>query len=194
MAPHEVQRRTPADYRVMPWKNGRGSTTEIAVHPADATVTDERPFLYRLSLAALDGPGPFSPFPGVDRIILQTSGKPMTLGHGARGEHALSPLVPYRFSGDAPTDGRLEGRATDLNVMTRRGRATAHAEVVTLEDGAAWRVPRSATHTLVHLLSGALGGEATAVAGETLVAPAAPEALRLHAQGAVHAVLVMVRF
>src|SRR5262245_35147508 len=121
------------DYVRMPWKNGGGTTEEILVHPA-----------FRLSLATVATSGPFSVFPGIDRVILQLSGKPMTLVHGrvcragegeSLGSHTLTPLVPYRFSGDWATDSRIDGQAEDLNLMTRRGAATAHAESLRLQSG-----------------------------------------------------------
>ncbi|MGH8415137.1 MAG: HutD family protein, partial [Gammaproteobacteria bacterium] len=44
-----VYRLIPANYRRMPWKNGCGWTTEIAVFPADAGLTG-KPFDWRVSL------------------------------------------------------------------------------------------------------------------------------------------------
>ena len=56
------------DCCVMPWKNGYGSTTELAVEPPDAALDR---FDWRVSVAELRGSGPFSTFPGYDRIIVQ---------------------------------------------------------------------------------------------------------------------------
>ena len=51
---------TPNDYRSMPWKNGAGRTTEIAVHPAGAALDA---FAWRVSIADIERDGPFSRFP-----------------------------------------------------------------------------------------------------------------------------------
>jgi environmental stress-induced protein Ves len=51
----------------VPWKNGGGTTRQLAVGPADATADD---FLWRLSIARIDAPGSFSVFSGIDRTIL----------------------------------------------------------------------------------------------------------------------------
>jgi environmental stress-induced protein Ves len=47
----------------MPWKNGGGETTEIAVFPDGAGLSD---FDWRVSMARVDGDGPFSSFPGIE--------------------------------------------------------------------------------------------------------------------------------
>lgn len=122
----------PADYRVMPWKNGLGTTTEIAVHPPGAGLDA---FTYRLSIADLTTSGPFSTFAGVDRIIVQLEGAPMTLAHEGSGEHRLALLVPHRFAGEVATHGTLAPPpARDFNVMVRR--ALASADLVVHQLGA----------------------------------------------------------
>ena len=59
----------PGDYRLMPWKNGLGTTTEIAIHPAEADLAGQ-PFDWRVSMADVTTDGEFSRFPGYDRSIL----------------------------------------------------------------------------------------------------------------------------
>ncbi|MBN0683270.1 HutD family protein, partial [Pseudomonas aeruginosa] len=54
---------------VTPWKNGAGETREIICVPAP-----DAPFLWRASIATLQADGPFSPFPGVDRVITLLAG------------------------------------------------------------------------------------------------------------------------
>ena len=55
----------PADYKRMPWKNGGGMTTELAVYPSDAGDA----FDWRISIADIETSGPFSTFAGYDRVI-----------------------------------------------------------------------------------------------------------------------------
>lgn len=106
----------------MPWKNGGGSTTEIAVDPPGAGVADA--FLWRLSLARVERSGPFSPFPGYERSIMLMSGGGMALDFGDHGGARLErPFEPVGFQGEWPTTATLlGGPSEDFNVMTDRAR------------------------------------------------------------------------
>lgn len=109
-----------ADHRMMPWKNGGGFTREVAVEPGDAA-TDA--FDWRISIADVALDGPFSLFPGVDRVIVVVGGAGMVLRAGEAFPVTLdTAAAPYAFPGDVPAGARLiAGPITDLNVMTRRG-------------------------------------------------------------------------
>ncbi len=110
-----------ADCRVMPWKNGGGTTTEIAVAPEGASLSD---FDWRISMADVASDGPFSLFPGIDRTLSVLSGNGIALAFGSGSAVTLLPgSPPHAFAGDAAVVGQLiDGPITDLNVMTRRGR------------------------------------------------------------------------
>lgn len=112
-----------------PWKNGGGSTREIAAFPAESGSAD---FEWRLSVAEVAQDGPFSAFPGIDRQILLWRGEGLRLRAGASLDHRLDRAgVPFAFDGEAAVTAALLGGPTlDLNVMTRRGRW--RAEVCTL--------------------------------------------------------------
>lgn len=110
-----------SECRTTPWKNGGGSTTEIAVAPAGASLDD---FDWRISTARVASDGPFSEFPGIDRTLAVVRGEGLVL---TIGQHAPLTLAcgsePISFPGDVPTSARLTaGEIGDLNVMTRRGR------------------------------------------------------------------------
>ncbi|MEU6822403.1 HutD family protein [Streptomyces atriruber] len=108
-------------YRSVPWKNGGGITREVA-DGAD----------WRVSVADVDGDGAFSAFPGLDRVITPVEGEGMVLTVDGTA-CPVGPLSPFAFPGDATTDCRLTaGAVRNLNVMTRRGRATAQVEIVTV--------------------------------------------------------------
>jgi environmental stress-induced protein Ves len=62
-----MRKLVPADYRVIPWKNGGGTTTEIFIHPEGAGWDT---FEWRAGIADIAQSGPFSSFPGIDRSIL----------------------------------------------------------------------------------------------------------------------------
>ena len=105
----------------MPWKNGGGSTTEIAIGPAGASLDA---FDWRISMARVATDGPFSTFDGIDRTLAVIKGGGMELTIGDQAAVVLgSDTAPLAFPGDVPTTARLlAGEITDLNVMTRHGR------------------------------------------------------------------------
>lgn len=158
----------------MRWKNGLGTTTEIAVNPPGAGLDE---FTWRVSIADLGASGPFSAFAGVDRILVQIEGAPMTLTHPG-SENRLTLLAPYHFAGELETYGALESPpARDFNVMVRRERASAEVSVHTLAAGETARA-RGAETTMVYVLRGAVsvdvGGDVQAVAAnETLIVTSA---------------------
>jgi environmental stress-induced protein Ves len=117
---------TAADFRRLPWQNGRGSTLEL-VRRDDAAGT----LSWRLSVADVVEPGPFSPLPGIDRVITLIDGDGFDLDFGgARPPAALRPFEPLAFSGDWPTTATMvHGPSRDFNVMTARGRITAEVEM-----------------------------------------------------------------
>ncbi|MFF4357345.1 HutD family protein [Streptomyces sp. NPDC001604] len=118
-----------ADERpAVPWKNGGGLTREIASSPSRAGMSD---FVWRVSLADVAEPGPFSRFEGVDRIITLVDGPGMVLTFDGTSHTVAERYVPFPFPGEAATDCRLlGGPLVDFNVMVRRGRATAQVEIV----------------------------------------------------------------
>ena len=107
------------DYPSRPWKNGGGTTRDILVSPAGASLED---FDWRLSLAQVDRDGPFSRFDGVDRTLVLLSGA-MTL-HAPDRRIELVRNEPVEFPGERAINATVSGATLDFNVMTRRGRAT----------------------------------------------------------------------
>ncbi|RZL95619.1 MAG: HutD family protein [Variovorax sp.] len=115
---------------VTPWKNGGGTTREIASWPPGAALDD---FGWRVSIATIATAGPFSAFAGVDRSIMLLDGDGVRLrsADGAVDHRLDVPHRPFAFSGDAPIDCTLLGGASsDFNVMTRRGRWRAEVQVL----------------------------------------------------------------
>ncbi|MGB8814929.1 MAG: HutD family protein [Paracoccaceae bacterium] len=104
---------TPADYRTMPWANGRGQTVEmLRVDGSDG-------LLWRLSMASVVEDGPFSIFPGIERNLTVISGP----GFDLVGTVSLrcERLVPVAFAGDVPiAAANVVGACDDFNVMTAR--------------------------------------------------------------------------
>jgi environmental stress-induced protein Ves len=82
-------------------------------------------FEWRVSLADVAADGPFSVFPGVDRVLTVIAGDGLVLEVEGKTER-LQPGVPFAFPGDADVVARLtSGPIRDLNVMVRRGAWTA---------------------------------------------------------------------
>ncbi|MEJ8634366.1 HutD family protein [Streptomyces sp. MS2.AVA.5] len=133
--------------RAVPWKNGGGTTREVAVAP-DGAGTDD--FDWRISLADVGVDGPFSAFPGVERILTVADGAGMELTVGGERTVADQRYRPYAFPGDVPTDGRLlGGPVVNFNVMYRRDRTECRTSVVRGE--AAPEVPPGSTVVVVAL-------------------------------------------
>lgn len=122
------------DYKTVPWKNGGGTTAEIAVFPPDATMET---FLWRLSMADVGSDGPFSAFPDIDRTLTLLEGDGMALEIEGRDPVILDPYAaPLAFPGDVPVMARLVGGPIrDLNVMSRRGRFTHGVERLEIDGG-----------------------------------------------------------
>ncbi|HTN13151.1 MAG TPA: HutD family protein [Acetobacteraceae bacterium] len=101
-----------------PWKNGGGETAEIVAAPHGAGIDD---FAWRISTAIVAGSGPFSLFPGIDRVLAVLEGGAVTLTLGGSSHRLDSASAPFAFPGDLPVGARLEGAALlDFNVMVRR--------------------------------------------------------------------------
>lgn len=137
-----------SDYRVMAWKNGGGTTTEIHVsRPGTGN------FDWRVSIATVNADGPFSIFPGYDRHIMVLDGKGMTLKVGDKGPFHLAPLEPFSFAGDAAVTGLLaHGPVRDFNLMVRRDYGHGTLRVHQCAD--AYLVGSANAQHLVHIMDG----------------------------------------
>jgi len=152
----EILHLTPAAARRQPWKNGRGQTEELAIWPAGASF-ERGDFDWRIALAAIDLAGPFSAFPGFERVLVVMRGAGLRLDHGAAAPIATVPrLQPHRFSGEWPTTATLiDGPVSDFNVLVRRG--AAHGSIRVLRaDARPLQEPPHAGHTFIHVVTGTL--------------------------------------
>lgn len=113
-----------ASLKAAPWAGG--VTRQIAAGP------DPKNWDWRLSMAEVAKAGPFTPMPGIDRIITVIEGELIALTvDGA--EQALEKFRPFRFSGDAETSASLPtGALKDLNLLTRRGSFKGYAAIIEL--------------------------------------------------------------
>jgi len=108
------------DCPAMPWKNGGGVTTELAVAPAGATLDD---FEWRISSALVACPGAFSQFNGIDRSLAVLQGAALSLQVDELESFDLTPASEvFCFRGEQRIHAAVDrGAVKDFNVMTRRG-------------------------------------------------------------------------
>jgi environmental stress-induced protein Ves len=93
----ELRHLTAADVRRVPWKNGRGVTEELALWPPGASF-ERGDFDWRVARAGVDAAGPFSEFPGFDRLLVVTEGEGLLLRHGVAAAVRVARLAPHRPS------------------------------------------------------------------------------------------------
>ncbi len=100
-----------SDLVPVPWKNGQGTTREIAREPAQGS------FAWRLSIADVGEDGPFSNFTGMRRVLSVISGNGMELLH-AHGTIHADYGIPVEFDGALDITSRLKnGPLQDLNLI-----------------------------------------------------------------------------
>lgn len=117
-----------AELVATPWKNGGGITRELACYPAGASMQD---FIWRISIADVGQSGPFSRFPGIDRIITLLDGDGMQLQFADATHHDLTAtLTPYAFRGEDQLHAHLIDKPSrDFNLMLRRDAAQGNVGV-----------------------------------------------------------------
>ncbi|MFF8783718.1 HutD family protein [Streptomyces sp. NPDC015125] len=158
----------------VPWSNGGGVTREVAVRPPGAGWDT---FAWRVSLADVTRDGPYSPLPGVRRILTVVDGAGLELTVDGTAQLLPERYRPFAFPGGAATGSRLlDGRpVVNLNVMLREGRAAATVEMARgsrmvwpAGDGAADRDPDEVMVVAVE------GHSRLGVPGTSLGAPGTP--------------------
>jgi uncharacterized protein len=153
-----------ADRIAAPWKNGGGTTWEIAAQPPGAGLDA---FDWRLSIAQVETAGPFSVFPGVDRVLTVISGAGLRLTVEGQGEVVLDEASnPLPFPGDAASSATLDaGPIRDLNLMVRRGAWRGSVQRV---DGPA-TITATARITVLAALAPARVGDQVLAAEDALI-------------------------
>ena len=122
----------PQSFKLIPWKNGKGTTTELAISKG-GTLED---FDWRLSIAEVVEDGEFSDFSGYLRNLILIEGNGIDLQHsGDQIESgfitdSLSALLSFAtFDGGSRTLGILhDGPIKDLNLMTRADKYDCNVE------------------------------------------------------------------
>jgi len=142
----------PALYRHMPWKNGGGVTTDIAVTMLPGfELGSWEGIVWRFSRTAIATPGAFSDLSGYDRELALVAGEGLVL-ETADGEiDVRRPFKPVRFAGEASIVSRLEaGPVEVVNLIGDRARVSIALSC--LSDGATHACPAG-----IHIIYAAAG-------------------------------------
>lgn len=115
----------------MPWKNGLGKTSEVAVFP-DGSDLSRGDFLWRVSSAHVGAANSFSNFQGYDRILTVIDGEGLILNGNVLEEHQVC-----RFSGEDSFFCELvNGAVDDLGVIVKRDQYRAELTIETIDSSA----------------------------------------------------------
>ena len=100
----------------MPWKNGLGTTTQLAIFPPNAEFT-KGDFLWRLSCAEVHANNSFSLFPGYERILTVLKGQGFVLNGTRLILHQI-----FEFKGETQINCELiGGPVEDLGLIYKTG-------------------------------------------------------------------------
>ncbi|GGC72828.1 HutD/Ves family protein [Undibacterium terreum] len=135
----------------MPWKNGGGTTTELAISPAGATLDN---FDWRISTALVASSGPFSQFVGIDRSLAVLPDGVLGLRVGDAEAFELdSHSEPFVFRGEQRIYALLgQNEINDFNVMTRRDKYSH--ELQRLSGSNNYLIRRQGQQVLLYCASG----------------------------------------
>jgi environmental stress-induced protein Ves len=125
-----------ASFTAAPWKNGGGITHEAIRVPASGDS-----FRWRVSVAYIDSPGPFSDFAAYNRKMVLLRGSGLLLKFAGGEQKFLRRMGELaEFDGAVSTYCELlNGPCVDLNLMVSKD-ARAEARVERVIDGLAVRV------------------------------------------------------
>ena len=137
---------SPNEFKVVPWRNGRGTTAELWV----CQVPGKDIFAGRLSMASVVANGRFSDFSGYDRTLILIQGKGVVLTHGNGQRDELKKRFDMAsFSGNCGTCATLiDGPIKDFNIMTHK--ETCSSEVNVLKDFGTHELPVDSDHLLIY--------------------------------------------
>ena len=114
---------SPETFKTIPWKNGLGHTTELAINSGGNLDN----FNWRLSIASVVNDGDFSNFSGYQRNLVLIEGEGLILDHSNGDIDELTNLLDIaHFDGGSKTHGSLvNGGIKDFNIMTKQNSFTA---------------------------------------------------------------------
>jgi environmental stress-induced protein Ves len=158
--PHAPTVIRSGDVSTQPWVNGGGVTRELLSAQDGA---------WRVSLADIDRDGPFSTFPGRQRLLTVVEGTVLALEVDGV-EHVVEPRRPFAFVGDAEVGASVpEGPVRALNVVLDPAQVSAFVTVLELGRGST--LPIAEDQAALVLQGRAQVGTAEAWAYDLVVGP-----------------------
>lgn len=101
-----------SNFKLMPWKNGKGVTTQIWLSPEGSEFALGQ-FHFRMSSASIEKNEEFSLFPGMERILIPIGGSGFQLNQDVYEKFEIA-----RFSGDEKTIcSLLKGTVVDFGII-----------------------------------------------------------------------------
>jgi environmental stress-induced protein Ves len=145
----------PNQFRSVAWKNGQGSTQELAFGGNSIDSFD-----WRLSMASVIMDGDFSDFERYDRTLILIDGNGLTLNHDSGQQDVLNQRFDMaHFDGGWRTNAKLhDGDILDFNVITQQSKC--RSKVTTSDDSIDRHLSSSASLLLIY----AVDSEITVIA------------------------------
>lgn len=106
-----LRKLTKDDFKVMPWKNGKGVTLEM--HRIDLGSK----MAFRISTAKVEQSGPFSDFSGYERTLVNLGPGQMHLTIGNENSRTMTALEKVHFDGGLKASCAVGMPCDDLNVF-----------------------------------------------------------------------------
>lgn len=113
----------PAGYLRTPWKNGGGTTVDIAFSGD----------VWRFGRTPIVQPGPFSDYTGFDRVQVLVSGSGLVLDTPTGEIDVRQPFRPVRFTGETKIVSRLEAGPVEV-VNLIGARAKVKVDIAILDE------------------------------------------------------------
>lgn len=113
----------PAGYLRTPWKNGGGTTVDIAFSGD----------VWRFGRTPIVQPGPFSDYTSYDRVQVLVSGGGLVLETPQAEIDVRQPFRPVRFAGEIPIVSRLEAGPVEV-VNLIGARAQVKVDIAILDE------------------------------------------------------------
>ncbi len=111
----------PSQYRRTPWKNGGGTTLDIA----------EKGEIWRFGRTPITVAGPFSDYAGFDRLQVLVGGRGLVLETPEGEIDVREPFKPVRFTGETKITSRLEaGPVEVVNLIGARASVSLDLRVL----------------------------------------------------------------
>lgn len=145
-----IDRFLTKQFTLMPWKNGRGTTSQIYIFPEQAKL-EQNNFLYRISSAPVQEDGAFSTFPGKMRILVPIQGAGFQLN-----EQVYEKFEIAYFSGDEKTFcNLLKGPVMDFGLIYDPNKVRISAKILHLKTAFSFALDPSSDY-FITVLSGNL--------------------------------------